>query len=215
LNAQVRIFIAEDHTLLREGLKALIGTNPGWEIIGEAADGIETLERLKPQDADLLLIDLTMPRLNGVRVIEEIRANYPNIKILVLTGHSDEEFVFAALKAGADGYVVKDSTNEDLAAAIRSVMKGKGYLSPTVSMDVIRGYLEGKAAPKPRKALDSLTKREKEILDLVLEGHSNAKISELLYISIKTVEKHKTNLMRKLGVSNQNELRELTKQTSL
>lgn len=214
MNAQVRIFIAEDHTLLREGLKALIGTNPGWEIIGEAADGIETLERLKPQNADLLLIDLTMPRLNGVRVIEEIRANYPNIKILVLTGHSDEEFVFAALKAGADGYVVKDSTNEDLAAAIRSVMKGKGYLSPTVSMDVIRGYLEGKTTPKPKDALGSLTKREKEILDLVLEGHANAKISELLYISIKTVEKHKTNLMRKLGVSNQNELRELTRQSS-
>lgn len=210
VTAQVRIFIAEDHTLLREGLKALIKTNPDWDVVGEAADGVETLERLDPDAVDLLLIDLTMPRLTGVRVIKEVKDNFPTMRILVLTGHSDEEFVYAALKAGADGYVVKDSTNEDLAAAVRNVMKGNGYLSPTVSMDVIRGYIDGKTSPdQPQSKIDALTGREREVLALVVEGHPNAKIAELLYISIKTVEKHKTNIMRKLKVANQSELRTL------
>jgi len=207
------IFIAEDHTLLREGLKALIGGHTNWKIVGEASDGIETLERLRGLNVDLLLIDLSMPRLSGVRVIEEVKRAYPQTHVLVLTGHSDEEFVYAALRAGADGYVVKDSTNEDLATAVKSVTEGKGYLSPSISLDVIRGYLDNKSGESQHNLLSALTRREKEVLQLVVEGHSNPEIADILYISIKTVEKHKTNIMRKLNVTNQNELRKLARST--
>ncbi|NJB67199.1 DNA-binding NarL/FixJ family response regulator [Desulfobaculum xiamenense] len=208
-----RIFIAEDHTLLRDGLKVLISANPDWIVVGEASDGIETLEQIRTLDVDLLLIDLTMPRMSGVRVIEELRKTLPKLRILVLTAHSDEEFVYSALRAGADGYVVKDSTNEDLATAINSVMNGKSYLSPTVSMDVIHGYLDGRNTAAPTNKLDSLTHRERDVLQLVVDGHSNAEISNLLFISIKTVEKHKTNIMRKLDAANQHDLRRLARET--
>jgi len=197
-----RIVIAEDHTILREGLKSLLASDPAFSIVGEAEDGREAIrcvEKLKP---DLILTDLSMPRMNGMEAIIEIKKLSKNTKIIVLTVHKNEEYVLAALQAGADGYLLKDSTHAELVIAIKSVLTGKPYLSSGVSERVIEGYLEGRKALKSRTPWETLTKREREILKLIAEGHKNKKIANYLCISPKTVEKHRANLMQKLNLHN-------------
>lgn len=197
-----KIVIAEDHTILREGLRALISLDPNYEIIGEAEDGrdaIRCVEKLMP---DLLLIDLSMPRMNGMEAIRDIKKRYPEIKIIALTVHKTEEYILATLEAGADGYVLKDATHNELMIAINSVLSGKPYLSPGVSEKVIEGYLEGRRTLKPSSAWDTLSQREREVLKLIAEGYKNKEIADDLCISIKTVEKHRSNLMKKLGLHN-------------
>ena len=162
-----RIVIAEDHTILREGLKSLLASDPAFSIVGEAEDGREAIrcvEKLKP---DLILTDLSMPRMNGMEAIIEIKKLSKNTKIIVLTVHKNEEYVLAALQAGADGYLLKDSTHAELVIAIKSVLTGKPYLSSGVSERVIEGYLEGRKALKSRTPWETLTKREREILKLI------------------------------------------------
>ncbi|HDM77872.1 MAG TPA: response regulator transcription factor [Deltaproteobacteria bacterium] len=193
------IVIAEDHTILREGLKVLLSSNPNFEIIGEAKDGYEALQRVSDLNPDLILIDLSMPRMNGIETIKEIK-KMSNTKILVLTVHRAEEYVLAALEAGADGYILKDATREELLLAINSVLAGRPYLSPSISGKVIEGYLKGKKIEKPYSRLDLLTLRERQVLKLIAEGHKNKEIAECLCISVKTVEKHRSNLMKKLDL---------------
>jgi len=197
-----KIVIAEDHTILREGLRALLSLDPNYEIIGEAEDGrdaIRCVEKLMP---DLLLIDLSMPRMNGMEAIRDIKKRYPEIKIIALTVHKTEEYILATLEAGADGYVLKDATHNELMIAINSVLSGKPYLSPGVSEKVIEGYLEGRRTLKPSSAWETLSQREREVLKLIAEGYKNKEIADDLCISIKTVEKHRSNLMKKLGLHN-------------
>ena len=197
-----KIVIAEDHTILREGLRALLSLDPSYEIIGEAEDGrdaIRCVEKLMP---DLLLIDLSMPRMNGMEAIRDIKKRHPEIKIIALTVHKTEEYILATLEAGADGYVLKDATHNELMIAINSVLSGKPYLSPGVSEKVIEGYLEGRRTLKPSSAWDTLSQREREVLKLIAEGYKNKEIADDLCISIKTVEKHRSNLMKKLGLHN-------------
>lgn len=197
-----KIVIAEDHTILREGLRALLSLDPKYEIIGEAEDGrdaIRCVEKLMP---DLLLIDLSMPRMNGMEAIRDIKKRYPEIKIIALTVHKTEEYILATLEAGADGYVLKDATHNELMIAINSVLSGKPYLSPGVSEKVIEGYLEGRRTLKPSSAWDTLSQREREVLKLIAEGYKNKEIADDLCISIKTVEKHRSNLMKKLDLHN-------------
>jgi len=197
-----KIVIAEDHTILREGLRALLSLDPSYEIIGEAKDGrdaIRCVEKLMP---DLLLIDLSMPRMNGMEAIRDIKKRHPEIKIIALTVHKTEEYILATLEAGADGYVLKDATHNELMIAINSVLSGKPYLSPGVSEKVIEGYLEGRRTLKPSSAWDTLSQREREVLKLIAEGYKNKEIADDLCISIKTVEKHRSNLMKKLGLHN-------------
>jgi two-component system, NarL family, response regulator NreC len=195
-----RILIAEDHTILREGLRALISSSPFMEVVGEARDGLEAIrltENLKP---DLVLMDLSMPRMSGMVATQEIKKYSPEIKILVLTVHATEEYILAALKAGADGYVLKDATHSELMLAIDGVLSGKSYLSPGISEKVIEGYLEGKKTLKTVSSWDTLTQREQEILKMIAEGYRNKDIADYLCISVKTVEKHRANLMRKLNL---------------
>ena len=197
-----KIVIAEDHTILREGLRALLSLDPNYEIIGEAEDGrdaIRCVEKLMP---DLLLIDLSMPRMNGMEAIRDIKKRYPEIKIIALTVHKTEEYILATLEAGADGYVLKDATHDELMIAINSVLSGKPYLSPGVSEKVIEGYLEGRRTMRPSSAWDTLSQREREVLKLIAEGYKNKEIADDLCISIKTVEKHRSNLMKKLNLHN-------------
>ena len=197
-----KIIIAEDHTILREGLRALLSLDPNYEIIGEAEDGrdaIRCVEKLMP---DLLLIDLSMPRMNGMEAIRDIKKRYPEIKIIALTVHKTEEYILATLEAGADGYVLKDATHDELMIAINSVLSGKPYLSPGVSEKVIEGYLEGRRTMRPSSAWDTLSQREREVLKLIAEGYKNKEIADDLCISIKTVEKHRSNLMKKLNLHN-------------
>ncbi len=202
MTEKCRIVIAEDHTILREGLRALLSSNPAFEVIGEAEDGLDAIRCVEKLIPDLVLMDLTMPRINGMEVIKELKRRCPEIKIIVLTVHRTEEYVFASLHAGADGYVLKDATYDELLLAIENVLKGKSYLSPAISRGVITGYVEGKGILEYKTSWDTLTQREKEILKLIAEGHKNKEIADYLYVSVKTVDKHRTNLMKKLDLHN-------------
>lgn len=200
MGLKLRLVIVEDHTILREGLKALLSSSPDFEIAGEAEDGraaIRLVETVKP---DLVLMDLAMPRMNGMEAIQEIKRIAPEIKVVALTVHRSEEYVLATLQAGADGYVLKDATHAELVIAIKSVTAGKRYLSPGVSEKVIEGYLEGRKAIKSQSSWDTLTAREREILKLIAEGYKNKAIADYLYLSVKTVETHRSNLMKKLDL---------------
>ena len=198
----LRIILAEDHTILREGLRALLSADPAFEIIGEAQDGREAVRCVEKLEPDLLLMDLSMPRMSGMDAIREIKKRYPDIKIIALTVHKTEEYLLATLQAGADGYVLKDATHDELVLAIKNVMRGKSYLSPGVSEKVIEGYLEGKESNRPRSSWETLSQREREVLKLIAEGYKNKEIAEDLCISLKTVEKHRANLMKKLDLHN-------------
>jgi len=198
----LRIVLAEDHTILREGLHALLSADPYFEIIGEARDGREAVRCIEKLEPDLLLMDLSMPRMSGMDAIREIKKRYPDIKIIALTVHKTEEYLLTTLQAGADGYVLKDATHEELIMAIKSVMGGKSYLSPGVSEKVIEGYLEGKESHRSQSPWDTLSQREREVLKLIAEGFKNKEIAEDLCISLKTVEKHRANLMKKLDLHN-------------
>jgi len=197
-----RIVIAEDHTILREGLRALLSSDPDFEVVGEAEDGREAIRCAGEFQPDVLLLDLSMPRMNGLEAIAEIKRRSPETKILALTVHNDEEYVLAALRAGADGYVLKDARHAELVMAIRSVLSGKRYLSPGVSEKVIEGYLEGKKTIKTTSSWGSLTQREREVLKLIGEGYKNKEIAQFLHLSVKTVEKHRSNIMEKLDLHN-------------
>jgi len=202
MKKQYRIVIAEDHTILREGLRSLLCSDPEFDVVGEAEDGRDAIRCVEALSPDLALMDLSMPRMNGLDAIKEIKKQNPEIKIIVLTVHKTEEYILATLQAGADGYLLKDATHSELVMAIKNVLAGKRYLSPGISEKVIEGYLEGRRTLKTRSSWDTLTQREREILKLIAEGYKNKEVADYLYISLKTVEKHRSNLMRKLDLHN-------------
>ena len=198
-----RIVIAEDHTILREGLRALLSSDPDLEVVGEAKDGQEAIrivEKLKPH---LILMDLSMPRMNGMDAIREIKKKCPETKILILTIHKTDEYIQAALETGAERLCIKRLlSHTKLSLAIRNVLDGKYFISPEISGKIIGGYLQGKKPVKPTTSWDTLTQREKSILKLIAEGYKNKEIADFLCISVKTVEKHRANLMQKLDIHN-------------
>jgi DNA-binding NarL/FixJ family response regulator len=202
MNKKIRIVLVEDHTILREGLRALLSADPKFEVVGEADDGREAVRRVDKLAPDLVVMDLSMPRMTGMDAIREIKRRHPATKIIALTVHKAEEYLRTTLQAGADGYVLKDATHVELLLAIQNVLKGKTYLSPSVSDTVIEGYLEGKENQIPSPRLGLLSTREREILKLIAEGYKNKEIAADLFISLKTVEKHRANLMKKLDMHN-------------
>ena len=202
MQRKINIVLAEDHTILREGLKALLSADPKFKIIGEAEDGREAVRCAEKMNPDLMLMDLSMPRMSGMEAIREIKRRYPGVKVIALTVHKTEEYLHTTLQAGADGYVLKDATHAELVLAIKNVMKGKFYLSPGVSEKVIEGYLEGKEGTVPDSPWETLSQREREVLKMIAEGYKNKEIAEDLCISLKTVEKHRANLMKKLDLHN-------------
>ena len=197
-----RIVIAEDYTILREGLRALISSNPEFDVVAEAGDGHEAIQCVEKHKPHLILLDLSMPRMNGMDAIREIRRRVPETKILVLTVHKAEEYILATLKAGANGYVLKDASHHELMMALTNVLGGRRYISPGISEKVIEGYLDGRKSVKSHTSWETLTHREREILKLIAEGYRNKEIAEYLCISVKTVEKHRANLMEKLDLHN-------------
>jgi RNA polymerase sigma factor (sigma-70 family) len=199
---KLSIVLADDHTILREGLRALLTAHSNFEIVGEARDGREAVRCVEKLGPDLLLMDLSMPRMSGMDAIREIKKRYSETKIIALTVHKTEEYLLTTLQAGADGYVLKDATHDELIMAIKNVMGGKSYLSPGVSEKVIEGYLEGKESNRSLSSWESLSQREREVLKLIAEGYKNKEIAEDLCISLKTVEKHRANLMKKLDLHN-------------
>lgn len=197
-----RILIVEDHTLLRAGLKALLAQDTDIEIVGEAENGRDAVRLTGTLNPDLVLTDLSMAGMNGIESIVDIKRRYPNVRVLVLTIHRTDEYIFASLRAGADGYILKDASHDELHIAIRSVLNGKTYLSPDISAKVINGYLDTDKKSSPVSTWDMLTHREREVLKLVAEGNTNKFIADYFCLSVKTVEKHRSNLMKKLDLHN-------------
>ena len=194
------ILIAEDHAILREGLRALLSAEPGIEIIAEAEDGHEAVIKARECRPDVVLMDISMPNINGTDAIHAIKRHDPGVKIIVLTVHKSEEYVRAALEAGADGYLLKDDTRCDLLAAIMCIHKDRTYLSPGICDKVINGYLDRQSADTACFASSQLTLREREVTKLIAEGKKSRDIAGYLSVSLKTVEKHRSNLMRKLDL---------------
>jgi two-component system response regulator NreC len=197
---KARILLAEDHGTVREGIKMLVNAQPDMEVVGEAADGAAALveaERLSP---DLVVMDVSMPELNGLMATKRLRRMSPGVKILTLTRHTDDGYLQQLIKAGVNGYVLKQSAPSELITAIRAVIGGKSYLDPTLAEKVMGGYAGtiGHLGKSP----NDITGREQEILKLIAWGYSNKEIATRLDISVKTVEAHKGNTMKKLGMTN-------------
>ena len=195
-----RIVIAEDYTIVREGLKSLIESLPGLEVVGEVEDGKKAIECAENLAPDLILMDLSMPKTGGISAIKEIKRRCAGIKILALTVHKTEGHVRMAFEAGADGYILKDATYQELEMAINNIISGKPYLSPDISGSIINGYLLGLKSGQPGSLMGALTPREVEILKLIAEGFKSREIADYLNISANTVDKHRANIMKKLDL---------------
>ena len=202
VEVKTKVVIVEDHKLFREGLKSLLSDKEGLEVVGEAGDGIEAIRTVKRCRPDLILLDLSMPKMNGISVMKEIKGQFPEIKIMALTIHESDQYVLEAFDAGADGYCLKDAGRNELMVAVDSVLQGKRYISPTISDNVLEGYLTGRKKLKSKTSWDTITQREREVLKLLGEGFQNKEISDMLHISVKTVEKHRANIMNKLDLHN-------------
>ncbi|MGD8702132.1 MAG: response regulator transcription factor [Desulfosarcina sp.] len=197
-----QLFIVEDHQLFREGLKAMLNKREDIEIVGEAEDGLEAVRRIRKAKPELVLLDLSMPKMGGISVMKEVKRELPETRILALTIHESDQYVLEAFEAGADGYCIKDASRKELMLAIDSLLEGKTYISPGISDQVMEGYLSGRKTLKENSRWDTVTQREREVLKLLAEGYTNKDIGEFLHISVKTVEKHRANLINKLDLHN-------------
>jgi DNA-binding NarL/FixJ family response regulator len=202
LEQKYHIFIVEDHQLFREGLKSMLNTRDDVEIVGEAEDGLEAVRQIRKAKPDLVLLDLSMPKMGGISVMKEVKRELPATRILALTIHESDQYVLEAFDAGTDGYCIKDASRQELMIAVDSVLQGKPYISPGISDQVIEGYLSGRKRLKKESNWDTITQREREVLKLLAEGYTNKDIADFLHISIKTVEKHRANLIGKLDLHN-------------
>jgi NarL family two-component system response regulator LiaR len=199
LSDRIRLFIADDHIVVREGLRALLGTEPGIEIVGEAADGKEAVASIRSLKPDVVLLDLIMPQMSGLEVIMEVVRDDPQVRILVLTSFSDDDKVFPAIKAGALGYLLKDSSPQELIQAIRDVYRGEPSLDPAIALKLLHEFKEPAVQPP---APEPLTEREVKVLSLVSHGLANQEIAEVLGISERTVRTHVGNILSKLHFAN-------------
>jgi two-component system response regulator NreC len=200
---KIRILLADDHPMVRSGLIKLLEPFKEFIIVGEASDGEEAVAMTKKLEPDVVIIDLSMPKLSGVEATKIIRKNFPSAKVLVLTMYDNEEYVYQILKSGAGGYMLKNSGRDELAAAIRAVARGDRFFSPRVSEIVMETYLRKSEARDDLPMTDDdlpLTKREREILQYIADGFNNLQIAEKLFISARTVETHRTNIMQKLDI---------------
>ena len=201
-----RILLVDDHLLVRAGLRTLLEQMPGTEVVGEASNGREALDLIKAAPPDVVLMDITMAEMNGLVATAQIRHDFPQVRILMLSMHATKEYVTQALQAGASGYLLKDAAPTELELAIRSVMRGEKYLSPAVSTHVIADYLQrttGSTTSRADTAISSttpLTLRQREILQLIAEGNTTKEIAAKLTLSVKTVETHRTQLMERLDI---------------
>ncbi len=197
---KIRVLLAEDHTIVRQGLVALLRSEPEIEVAGEASDGVEAVDMAKKLIPDIVLMDIAMRNLNGLEATRKIKKLFPHMKVLVLTMYENEEWIFQILKAGASGYLIKDSAMTDLISAIRAVNQGDSFLSPSISKKVIDEYIRKAEVGEKGRLDDLLSDREREVLQLIAEGNSIPQIASLLCISKKTVEAHKTHIMEKLNI---------------
>lgn len=202
---KIRVLIADDHSILREGIRSLLENESDMEVVGEAEDGHLAVSMACELEPDVILMDIGMPRLNGLEATRQIRKKLPNTQILVLSMHDNEEYIRQVLANGAMGYILKDAAYNELLSAIRSVYRGEAVLSPAITRLVIEDYLRW-GDLRPRNVDNGLSHREREVLQLIAEGYTNKEIADILCISIKTVQAHRSNLMEKLDLHDKSEL---------
>jgi DNA-binding NarL/FixJ family response regulator len=213
---KIGVFLVDDHQIVRDGIKALLLDAPEINISGEASNGKELLERISSSNTDIILMDISLPDVSGIELTKQICKNYPEIKVLILSMYTQEDFIVNAIAAGAKGYLPKNTTRHELLKAINEINDGNEYYSDTVSKIILENYISNARRakdPEPikkdlafKKEEDVLTSREKQILQMVVEGHSNQHIADKLFISIRTVESHKNHIMQKLGIKSVVEL---------
>jgi len=199
-----RILVADDHEIVRQGLKLVLNSEGDLEVVAEAADGAEAVDRALEDDVHLAILDISMPRKTGLQAARELSSRRPELRILILSMYANEQFLFEALKAGASGYVLKSGADYDIVEACRAAMRGESFLYPSAVNTLIRDFLE--RADEHGEDYEPLTPRELEVLKLIAEGHSSKEIAEMLVISIKTVERHRANILKKLGMRDRVEL---------
>ena len=199
-----RILIADDHSIVRSGLKKVLDAKPDMEVVAEAEDGHEAVEKGLKEDVHLVILDVSMPRKTGIQAAAELHKRKPELRVLMLSMHDSEQFLFEALKAGASGYVLKSGADTDIVDAVRAAMRGDSYLYPSAVTAIVRDYVEH--GGRGEEQFDVLTPRELEVLKLIAEAHTSKQIANALFISIKTVERHRQNILDKLGMRDRVEL---------
>jgi DNA-binding NarL/FixJ family response regulator len=200
---KIKILIADDHTIMRDGIRALLSLQEDVEIVGEASTGQEAIEKASEFSPDLIIMDISMPGMDGLEATRRILKQNPKAKILILTQHDDKEYVLSAIKAGCAGYLPKRALGSELVSAIRAIYHGDSFLYPSVASELIKDY---RSHAQVSDSHDQLTAREREVLKLIAEGHTSREIAEMLFISLKTVMGHRTKIMDKLGIHNRTEL---------
>lgn len=206
MGTRIRILLADDHTILRAGLRMMLNAQPDMEVIGEAQDGRQAINTTMSLQPDIVLMDITMPDMNGIEATKQIKRVAPEVKVLVLTMHENDEYVFQALRAGASGYILKEAADTELITALHVLRSGQFYLSPSAQSVIVGDYLQRVHTGEEKDSYNNLTEREKEILKLVAEGYTNNQIAERLVISPKTVDTHRTHVMDKLNLHSRAEL---------
>ncbi|WP_028850283.1 response regulator [Thermocrispum municipale] len=201
--SKIRILLADDHQLVRRGVRMILDSEPDLAVIAEAGDGAEAVAKAKQERPDLAILDIAMPRMTGLQAARELTRQIPGIRVLMLTMYDNEQYLFEALKAGASGYVLKSVADRDLVEACRAAMRGEPFLYPGAVSALIRSFLDRAEEDEPPRVI---TEREEEVLKLVAEGHSSRDIAAMLHISVKTVERHRANLLQKLGLRDRLEL---------
>jgi two-component system response regulator NreC len=204
--SKIRVLVVDDHIIVRDGICALLALTGDIEVVGEAADGVEALKMAREKSPEVVIMDIAMPVMGGLEATQKIIKEYPNIKILVLTQHDDKEHVLRVIEAGASGFIAKAAASSELVAGIRAVYRGDSYLSPSVAKILVEDYYSGARERANQDPYSRLTEREREVLRLLVQGHSTQEIANILVITPKTVEGHKTNLMSKLDIHNRIDL---------
>jgi DNA-binding NarL/FixJ family response regulator len=199
-----RILIADDHSIVRSGLKKVLDAKPDMAVVAEAEDGAEAVEKALEEDVHVAILDVSMPRKTGIQAAAELHKRKPELRVLMLSMHDSEQFLFEALKAGASGYVLKSGADTDVVDAVRAAMRGESYLYPSAVTAIVRDYVE--RGGRGEEQFDVLTPRELEVLKLIAEAHTSKEIAKELWISIKTVERHRQNILDKLGMRDRVEL---------
>jgi DNA-binding NarL/FixJ family response regulator len=199
----LRVLIADDHGVVRSGLRMLLDRQDGMTVVGEAADGVEAVELTLATRPDVAILDVAMPRMTGLQAAREIKAQRPEVSVLLLSMHDDERYLFEALRAGASGYVLKRAADTDLVDAVRAVARGESFLSPATQSDLVKKWLASEESDEPT---DPLTPRERDVVKLIAEAYTNKEIAAILKLSEKTIESHRGNLLQKLGMRDRVEL---------
>ncbi|MBN2681764.1 MAG: response regulator transcription factor [Bacteroidales bacterium] len=200
---KIRVVLVDDHQVVRDGLKISLLSSNEIEVVGEASSGEKLLKLLEKLKTDIVLLDISLPEQSGIEITEILKKQFPRIKVIIFTAHTNEEFIFESLKAGAKGFLTKEADKEDIINSIKDVHEGKSFLSDTISNTLLIDYIAKEKDPASRAAqkLEDLTQREMEILKLIVEGYANKDIADRLFISIRTVETHRTNIMHKLEMN--------------